>query len=490
MPFIFVSGTIGEDAAVDAMRSGAHDYIMKGQLKRLLPAVERELREVAVRRSRQHAEERLVHLAYHDPLTDLPNRLLLHDRLEQAVLTAERMRVPLALVVLDLDSFKSINDSLGHYAGDSVLQQVASRLRGTLREVDTVARLGGDEFALLLPQTDGDGAERIVRTVQEDLQQPLVLDGHAFVVGGSFGIAWIPEHGPTGDALLQQADIAMHVAKRGDLGFAVYSAERDHGAHRRLTIITELRDGIERDHFSCEYQPIVNLQSGAVMAVEALARWRHPRLGSLPPSEFIDLAEQTGLIEPLTMMLLDKALAEWAALDARTGVRVAVNLSPRNLRDPDLPDRVAECIRLRGVDPAALVLEITENFIMADPVRSAKCLARLHDMGITLAIDDFGTGYSSLSYLRQLPVDELKIDRSFVLGLTKDQAAIVRSTIDLAHDLGLVVVAEGVESTTIRDRLREFGCDGAQGWLVAPPAPAVEMRRWVRRETAALRQRS
>jgi EAL domain-containing protein (putative c-di-GMP-specific phosphodiesterase class I) len=171
-------------------------------------------------------------------------------------------------------------------------------------------------------------------------------------------------------------------------------------------------------------------------------------------------------------------------------VRVAVNLSPRNLRDPDLPDRVAECIRLRGVDPAALVLEITENFIMADPVRSAKCLARLHDMGITLAIDDFGTGYSSLSYLRQLPVDELKIDRSFVLGLTKDQAAIVRSTIDLAHDLGLVVVAEGVESTTIRDRLREFGCDGAQGWLVAPPAPAVEMRRWVRRETAALRQRS
>jgi diguanylate cyclase len=484
IPFIFVSGTIGEDAAVAAMRSGAHDYIVKGQLKRLAPAVERELREVEVRRSRKHTEERLVHLAYHDPLTDLPNRLLLHDRLEQAVLAAQRTHEPLALIVLDLDGFKAINDSLGHYAGDRVLQQVASALRAALRETDTVARLGGDEFALMLPRTDGAGAERAAEKALQALKQPLVVDGQALVVRGSFGIAWYPAHGPTGDALLQQADIAMYVAKSANLGSAVYSADRDRHAHRRLAFITELRNGIEQDQFTCEYQPIVHLQTGAVIAMEALARWQHPDYGVLPPSEFIDLAEQTGLIEPLTMVLLDKALADWTAPDSRISMPVAVNLSPRTLRDAGLPERIATALQQRGLEPSALMLEITESCIIADPAGAVRCLTRLHDMGVKLAIDDFGTGYSSLSYLR-LPVDVVKIDRSFVMGLATGDEAIVQSTIDLAHMLGLTVVAEGVESAVLQDRLRALGCDGVQGWFIERPASAAKIRRWAMQRRGA-----
>ena len=479
IPFIFVSGTIGEDTAVAAMRSGAHDYIRKGQLKRLVPAIERELLEVGVRRARKLAEEQLEYLAYHDPLTELPNRRLLQQRLEQAVLAAQQTGEPVSLIVLDLDGFKAINDSLGHYAGDQVLKQVGIRLRATFRERDSVARLGGDEFAMVLPRTNGAAAERAVRKVLRSLDQPVMLDGQALVVAGSFGIAWYPEHGPTAEALLQQADIAMYVAKSADLRFASYSAERDRPAQGRLALITELRDGIKADQFSCEYQPIIDLRTGAVIAVEALARWQHPRLGPLLPSEFIDLAEQTGLIEPLTMVLLDKALAEWAAPGSTLGIPVAVNLSPRCLRDAHLPERIAECLRVHGAEATALELEITENVVMADPAGSARCLAVLRDMGVRLAIDDFGTGYSSLSYLRHLPVHMLKIDRSFVMDLATHDEVIVQSAIGLAHNLGLTVVAEGVESAAIHARLRALGCDSAQGWFIARPGPAAAIRAWV-----------
>lgn len=484
MPFIFVSGTIGEDAAVAAMKTGAHDYIMKGNLKRLVPAVERELREAAHRLSRKVAEARLAHLAYHDALTDLPNRVLLHDRLQQAVLRAARDGESLTLMVLDLDGFKAINDSLGHHAGDRVLQQVASRLRALLREVDTVARLGGDEFAMLLPRTDADGAVLAARKVLGELNHPLLLDGKPLVVGGSVGISWFPEHGANADTLLQKADIAMYVAKTGGLGYAVYAPDRDHHAHRRLTLVTELREGIERDQFSFEYQPILDLKTGTVVCVEALARWHHPGEGRLLPGQFIELAEQTGLIDPLTMLLLSKALADWTGPDHGLAVRVAVNLSPRNLRDADLPDRIADLLRIAEAPPGALVLEITENLIISDPHQAKGCLSRLHEMGIKLAIDDFGAGYSSLGYLRRLPVDEVKIDRSFVIGMLGGDDAIVRSAIDLAHNLGLTVVAEGVESEAVRDRLRDFGCDSAQGNCIAEPRPAAEMRRWVARHNA------
>jgi diguanylate cyclase (GGDEF)-like protein len=485
MPFIFVSGTMGEDAAVAAMKTGAHDYIMKGNLKRLVPAVERELRDAGDRVSRRVAEARLAHLAYHDALTDLPNRVLLHDRLQQAILGAQRDNKPVTLMVLDLDGFKAVNDSLGHHAGDRVLQLVASRLRAMLRDVDTVARLGGDEFALLLPRTDADGSMATAHKVLEELKHPLLLDGRAIVVGGSLGLAWFPEHGSNADTLLQKADIAMYAAKSGGYGFTVYAPDRDHHAHRRLALVTELREGIERDQFAFEYQPIVHLQTGLVSCVEALARWHHPGQGRLLPNHFIEIAEQTGLIDPLMMLLLNKALAEWARPDHGLPMCVAVNLSPRNLRDADLPDRIADVLRIAGAAPSALKLEITENLIISDPHQANASLSRLHDMGIKLAIDDFGAGYSSLGYLRRLPVDEVKIDRSFVIAMAGGDDAIVRSAIDLAHNLGLTVVAEGVESAEVRDRLRQFGCDAAQGHFLAEPGPPGEIRRWVARQNAA-----
>ena len=484
MPFIFVSGTIGEDAAVAAMRSGAQDYLMKGSLKRLVPAVERELREVASRRSRRQAEERLAHLAYHDALTDLPNRVLLNDRLTQAMLVSQRSGEPIALMVIDLDHFKIVNDSLGHHAGDRMLQEVAARLRAHVRESDTVARLGGDEFAVMLLNTDAQLATAMGRKLLNRLNEPYVIQDRPLVVSASIGVAAFPEHGTAADSMLQKADIAMYVAKSGGLGVAVYAPDRDRQAHRRLALTTELREAIECDQFVCHYQPIVSLHGHQVVRIEALARWQHPAQGLLGPEEFIDLAEQTGLIEPLTMLLIDKVLREWAAPRVRLPIPIAVNLSARHLRDPDLPERVAEVLRLHGAAPSALAIEITENSIMSDPDRSIACLSRLREMGISVAVDDFGTGYSSLSYLRDLPVDELKIDRLFVSGLRATDAAIVRSTIELAHNLGLKIVAEGVESIAVRDRLRALRCDSAQGRFFAAPDSAEATRCWVVRHAS------
>jgi diguanylate cyclase len=480
MPFIFVSGTIGEDIAVEAMKTGAHDYIIKGHLKRLGPAVQRELREAEGRLSRKLAEARLEHMAYHDSLTDLPNRVLLHDRLQQAILTAQRDRESLSLLVLDLDGFKAINDSLGHHAGDGALQEVAVRLQARLRDVDTVARLGGDEFALLLPRTDADGAILAARKILLDLGRPLVVEGHQAFIGASVGVACFPDHGANPDALLQRADIAMYVAKSGGLGCAVYAAVRDSEAHHQLARVTDLRDGIHRNEFFLDYQPVVNLQSGETLYVESLARWNHPREGRLMPNRFIELAERTWLIEPLTMILLERALADWRdRSEPGDAISIALNLSPKSLRDPDFPTRVATALDVHGASPSTLVLEITENVLMSDAHQSLTCLRQLHEMGITLAIDDFGAGYSSLSYLRKLPVDVLKIDRSFITGLKVGEDAIVRSTIDLAHDLGLTVVAEGVESRMERDHLRELACDAAQGRYLAAPCPPLEARRLV-----------
>jgi diguanylate cyclase (GGDEF)-like protein len=477
MPFIFVSGTIGEDAAVSGMRIGAHDYIMKGNLSRLLPAVQRELRNAAVRRERRCLEQRLAHLAYHDALTELPNRTLLCDRLDQATRVANREGTTIALLLLDLNGFKQVNDTLGHYAGDRVLQHVASRLRAALREVDTVARLGGDEFAILLPQTDLDGALLTAQKVLREIEQPCVVDHQSLSVHASLGIACFPDHGSSAETLLQKADVAMYVAKADTVGIAVYAPSRDHLTHRRLTLISELRKALDEGQFFVEYQPIIHLPTKVVIGVEALVRWNHPQQGRVLPAEFIELAEQTGLINPLTTIVLETAIREWSEIETVPRWTVAVNLSPRALQDPDLPQRVSDLLAAYGAPPSSLALEITENILMSDPSRSMDCLKRLHAMGVRLVIDDFGTGYSSLSYLRRLPVDQLKIDRSFVSGLLgRQDDVIVRSTIDLAHNLGLTVVAEGVESEAVQGRLLAMGCDAAQGTFISAPAAATDVR--------------
>jgi diguanylate cyclase (GGDEF)-like protein len=486
VPFIFVSGTIGEDTAVAAMRTGAHDYITKGNLARLAPAVERELREGAVRRERHLAHQRVAHLAYHDSLTDLPNRALFHDRLQQAILRSHREGMGLALLLIDLDGFKEVNDAFGHHAGDLVLQEVARRLRGTLRASDTVARLGGDEFAVLLPATDVDRAERAARKVLHDLEHPFDADGRPVMVSASIGIAGAPIHASTGDELLKKADSAMYLAKSDQCGYTMYNAARDQRVYHRVSMATALRLALDQRQLEVDYQPIVHVQSGAVIGIESLVRWNHPEQGRLLPDGFIRVAEQTGLVNPLTGFVLDRALTEWPLSAMPATCSITVNVSPRSLHHSAFPGRVAELLDMYRMPAESLTLEITENLVMSDPDGSTRCLHQLHDMGVTLAIDDFGRGYSSLSYLRRLPVDEVKIDRSFLIGLAEgEDDVLVRSMIDLAHNLGMKVVAEGVETEGVYQQMADLGCDAVQGYHIHRPARAADLTRWIERRPQA-----
>ena len=480
LPFIFVSGTIGEDTAVAAMRTGAHDYIMKDNLKRLAPAVQRELREAAIRRERHLANQRVAYLAYHDSLTDLPNRALFLDRLQQAILRSHRDDKGLAVLLIDLDGFKEVNDALGHHAGDVVLQEVASRLRNALRASDTVARLGGDEFAVLLPATDINRAELAARKVLHDLQHPFVADERPLVISASIGIAGLPWHAATSDEVLQKADSAMYQAKHAKTGYVVYNALRDQRGSARVSLASSMREGIDSGQFLLDYQPIVHLPTGDVVAIEALVRWNHPEFGRLLPDDFIRIAEHTGLINPLTAFVLERALTEWPKSSRPDGCSIAINVSPRSLHHAAFAGRIREMLADHGITPSALTLEVTENLLMSDPDESLRCLDELHDMGVRLAIDDFGRGYSSLSYLRRLPVDEIKIDRSFIIGLADgEDETLVRCIIELAHNLGLSVVAEGVENEAVYEQLSELHCDGVQGYFLMKPGSAAATAAWL-----------
>jgi diguanylate cyclase (GGDEF)-like protein len=480
LPFIFVSGTIGEDTAVAAMRTGAHDYIMKGNLKRLAPAVERELREATVRRERHLASQRVAYLAYHDSLTDLPNRALFLDRLQQAILRSHRDEKGLAILLLDLDGFKEINDALGHHAGDLVLQEVATRLRGALRASDTVARLGGDEFAVLLPATDVNRAELAARKVLHDLQHPFVVDGRPLMVSASIGIAGVPWHASTSDEVLKNADAAMYHAKSDKTGYVVYKPSRDPRSSGRVSLASSMRQALDARQFDLDYQPIVHISTNTVIAIESLVRWNHPELGRLMPEDFIRIAEHTGLVNPLTSFVLERALSEWPRTSRPDTCGIAVNISPRSLHHAAFPGRIRETLDRYGVAPSSLILEITENLVMSDPDGSIRCLDELHEMGVRLVIDDFGKGYSSLSYLRRLPVDEIKIDRSFIIGLADgEDDTLVKCMIELAHNLGMTVVAEGVESEAVYQQLGELNCDSAQGYYVMMPSAAHETAQWL-----------
>jgi diguanylate cyclase (GGDEF)-like protein len=412
----------------------------------------------------------------------LPNRVLLHDRLEQALLAGKRHRRPVALLLMDLDRFKEINDTFGHQYGDLVLEQVGRRLHGALRQSDTVARLGGDEFAVVLPNTDERGAVHAAEKVVDVLSEPFTVECHSLQIEASVGIALAPAHSSDRTTLLRQADVAMYVAKRAGSRCAVYRAEDDVHTPGRLTLVGDLRRGIESGELYLHYQPKMDLASRRITGVEALVRWQHPERGFVPPDEFIGLAETTGLIRPLTMWVLNEALAQCRAWrDAGIEIAVAVNLSPRTLQDRELVELIQTYLQRWQADPSWLELEITESAIMADADRALETLRRLHDMGVSLSIDDFGTGYSSLAYLKNLPVDEIKIDKSFILGMARneDDAFIPQSVIDLGHNLGMQVVAEGVETQRILERLAAMGCDQAQGYHLSRPLPPDEIQRWL-----------
>jgi diguanylate cyclase (GGDEF)-like protein/PAS domain S-box-containing protein len=437
---------------------------------------------------RSRAEDALRHQALHDPLTGLPNRALLHDRLATSLSMARRTKQPVALLVMDLDQFKEINDTLGHLTGDLLLEQVAHRLTGLLRDCDTVSRLGGDEFAVLLTASaDRRGAERVARRIEQALDEPFLLNGMAVASRASIGIVVSPEHGDDAETLLQRADVAMYAAKRAGRGHVVYAAEDDRSSVRRLALVGELRTALDEEQLVLHYQPQIDLRTGDVVGAEALVRWQHPTDGLLPPSEFIELAEVTGLIQPLTHWVIGEAVrqsARWR--DEGLDLGVSVNVSARNLYDPLLAEGIRSALATAGVEPASLVLELTESQLVEDPSQVMAVLTLVSSMGVRLAIDDFGTGWSSLSNLTRLPIHQIKVDRSFVAGMLDgvDDAVIVRSIVDLGHNLGLVVVAEGVEDASVLAALRGLACDQAQGHWLSPAVPACDLSAWVRRRGA------
>ena len=462
------------------------DITERKQADAELKALQEDLERRVIKRTRELAalNRELEHQALHDGLTELPNRLLLQDRLGQAILAAQRKHHQLALLITDLDRFKEINDTLGHHYGDLVLQQVAARMRSSLRESDTIARLGGDEFAILLPNVANEvDAVNAARKLLTALEQPIHLEDQSFHVGASVGVALYPQDGEDGATLMRHADVAMYVAKRSTSGFSLYDAKEDQHSVSRLALAGELRQAIEHKQLVVFYQPKINLKTGNVAAVEAVVRWDHPQRGLLLPDEFIPLAEHTGLIRPLTFLVLSEALHQihlWQKIGLR--VCVAINLSVRLLQDEHLAEKITHAMDQWSVSPELLEFEITESAIMANPLRAMDTLTQLDAMGVGLAIDDFGTGYSSLIYLKQLPVDEIKIDKSFVIDMLEnnEDLIIVRSTVDLAHNMGRRVVAEGVESQAVLNKLLELGCDMAQGYHISRPVTAPVLTRWIK----------
>lgn len=428
-------------------------------------------------------EQRISELAYMDRLTGLPNRALFSDRLQQAIGVALRAGHPLSLMMMDLDRFKYVNDTLGHPIGDLLLCEVAKRLQASLhRASDTVARLGGDEFAVLLPTEDMEAAKMIAARMLKALEEPTMIEGQLVDIGVSIGIVGFPQNGSDMNVLLQRADIAMYTAKRTNTGFALYDEKHDHHSAERLSLMSELRQAVEHDQLTLYYQPKVDLATHTVKYVEALIRWEHPTRGFVAPDQFIPFAEQTGYIKTISRWVADKAIHQ-CAMWREQGIELAVsvNVSARELIQSTLPEMFQSMLQKYDVPAEWIWVEITESAILDDPDHAIETLERLRALGIRISIDDFGTGYSSLSYLKRMPVDELKIDKSFVMGMTnhKDDETIVRSTIDLGHNMGLKVVAEGVETEEMLEQLKEMRCDLVQGYHLSRPLPPAKLELWL-----------
>ncbi len=426
--------------------------------------------------------ERLERMAFTDPLTQLPNRSYLQDRLEQAVAQAQRENKTFALFIMDLDRFKEINDTLGHNIGDLLLQQVAVRLRDKLRESDTIARMGGDEFAVVLPTVTPKQADMAARMLVQSLRSPFVIDAHQLDIGTSIGIALYPDHGVDAHTLIQRADVAMYAAKQAGCGQMCYDPQMDRHSPAQLTLMGELRQAVEQEQFVLYYQPKIGLKANRIVGVEALVRWRHPSGRLVMPESFIPLLEQTGLIRGLTGWVTHEALRMAAELRSRGyELPVAVNISARDLQNTGFAEELAEHLAVHQATADWLELEITESAVMSDVAGAQEILTRLAGLGFKIVIDDFGTGYSSLAYLKRLPVDAVKIDKSFVMGMARDEndAAIVYTSIDLTHNLGLHVVAEGVDNEGALIRLRARGCDSVQGMYLSRPLSSDELTDWL-----------
>ncbi|MBI3286127.1 MAG: EAL domain-containing protein [Burkholderiales bacterium] len=469
--------------AETARRLGAGDYSAAITVNR-----QDEIGELAqtfrtMRDGIAQREKEIWRLAYWDTLTNLPNRALFTSMLEEAIAHARAHESACYVLIMDLDRFKNVNDIMGHRFGDLLLTRVALRLAAELGSGATKpARLGGDEFAILLPDAGKDEAQNTAARILLSLEKPISIEDQTVDLSAGIGIAGFPEHADDVATLLSRAEVAMYAAKLSNDGAMVYSPEIDKSSQQSLSLLSELRAALEQHAFRLYVQPKVGLASGAVIAVEALVRWAHPERGFIYPDHFIPFAEQTGFIRQLTHWVMNEA-ALTCRLWAERGLhlKISVNISARDLLDQDLPAKFGAILRQHQVAAASFCLEITESAIMDDPVRAHQTLDRLHAMGLDLSIDDFGTGYSSLAYLKRLPVDELKIDKSFVLKMEKDidDTKIVKSTIDLGHNMGLRVVAEGVENVEVMALLKELGCDQAQGYFISKPMPAADFSNWL-----------
>jgi len=471
VPIIVLTGNDDGNLALAAVKSGAQDYLVKARLERELL-----LRSMHYAIERKRYQVQLEHQANYDRLTGLPNRQLLSDRLRQSVY-GQRLRRAVAVVCIDLDRFKFVNDSLGHAAGDRVLKAMAERLRAMLRDGDTVARLSGDEFVLILnDQASEEVIYRAMQRITDELAAPLELDGKDLVVTCSAGISLYPQDGPDVDTLLRNAEAAMYRAKEhGRSNFRFYTAEMNERVHERLALESALRRAIERKELLIHYQRRVDLRSGAIIGAEALLRWRHPEWGLVHPARFVPLAEETGLIVPIGEFVLREACHQvraWADAGLEPGA-MSVNLSARQFREEGLVRKVSRVLEETGLDPRALEMELTESTVMHDMAAAVATLQGLKSLGISLSVDDFGTGYSSLAYLENLPIDKLKIDRSFVraigAGTGPNEGVLAQAIISLGHNLGLRVVAEGVETEAQVRFLRRHSCDEVQGFFYGEP---------------------
>lgn len=429
-------------------------------------------------------KKKSLHDATHDPLTGLPNRVLFYDQLQHAMLVAGRENREIAILFVDLDGFKEINDAFGHDQGDVILKEVTARLKRSMPDPNIAARMGGDEFAVLLADAwTTEAATEAAKRIYQTLTAPFTLRSGRTEISVSIGIADYPRQGQDADTLIQRAEAAMLTARRKHDGVAVYTPELNLDNPRRVAMLSELRRAIEQNSLELFFQPQVDMQTSAITSVEALMRWTHPTFGRVSPGEFITLAEGSRLIKPLTVWSITRAareLEQWRKSGLTLGI--AINLSARVLDDPEIPELFASLLAATENDPSRFTLEITESCIMENPRRTIEILKRLSDMKLRMSIDDFGTGYSSLAYLSKLPVAEIKIDKSFVMNMTrsKDDCTIVNATVDLGHSLGLKVVAEGVENEEIWRLLKEHGCDVAQGYYISPPLERRELLTWLR----------